>query len=60
MPKVLTIIGMGIAALIFLIFTLDVSVGIPFKKASLTMDIGFMVCSLALAYLSWATYREQL
>jgi hypothetical protein len=59
MPKVLTIIAMVIAGLIFLVFTLDAAIGIPFNKASLVMDIGFIVCAAALGYLSWTTYREQ-
>jgi hypothetical protein len=59
MPKVLTIIAMVIAGLVLLVFTLDVAIGIPFKKASLVMDIGFIVCAAALGYLSWTTYREQ-
>jgi hypothetical protein len=33
--------------------------GIPFSKASLAMDISFVICGLVLAYLSWATLREQ-
>ena len=59
MPKVLTIIGMAVAAILLLVFTLDLAVGIPFKRASKPMDIGFIICALALAYLGWATYREQ-
>jgi uncharacterized membrane protein YwaF len=60
MPKVLTIIAMVIAGLVLLIFALDAAIGVPFKKASLMMDIGFIICALALGYLSWTTYREQL
>jgi hypothetical protein len=29
------------------------------KKASFVMDVVFVVCSAALAYLSWSTLREQ-
>jgi hypothetical protein len=58
MPKALTISGMVVAGLLLVIFLLDVSLGIPFKKASLAMDVGFIICSLALAYLSWSTFRE--
>jgi uncharacterized membrane protein YwaF len=59
MPKVLTIIAMVIAGLVLLIFALDAAIGVPFKKASLLMDVGFIICALALGYLSWTTYREQ-
>ena len=58
MPKALAISGMVVAGLLLLIFILDLAAGIPFKKASAMMDIGFIICSLALAYLSWSTWRE--
>ena len=58
MPKALAISGMVVAVLLSLIFLLDLAAGIPFKKASTMMDIGFLLCSLALGYLSWSTWRE--
>ena len=58
MPKALTISGMVVAVLILLIFALDLALGIPFKSASTMMDVGFIICALALAYLSWSTWRE--
>lgn len=58
MPKALTIAGMAVAGLLLLIFILDLAAGIPFKTASMAMDIGFIICSLALAYLSWSAFRE--
>jgi hypothetical protein len=51
--------GMLIAILILLIFTLDLAVSIPFGRASRAMDIGLIVCGAILLYLSWAAYREQ-
>ena len=61
MPKALTIIGMLVAALLLLIFALDLALGIPFggSSASGTMDIGMIICGAVLFYLSWSTYREQ-
>jgi hypothetical protein len=59
MPKALCIIGTVIAALMFLIFGLDLALGFPFSRVSLVMDIGFVVCSAALGFASWATLREQ-
>jgi len=53
---------MVIAILILVLFLLDLAVPAawaPFKKASWMMDVGFMLCAGGLAYLSWATYREQ-
>ena len=46
-------------AVLLLVFGLDLAVGFPFKSASMTMDISFIVCSLVLGYLSWTTVREQ-
>jgi len=62
MPKALCMTGMVIAILILVLFLLDLAVPAawaPFKKASWMMDVGFMLCAGGLAYLSWATYREQ-
>lgn len=59
MPKILCIIGTVIAALVFLVFASDLAIGIPFRQASKTMDIGFLVFSIVLGYLSWTTLREQ-
>ena len=59
MPKALSISGMVIAVLIFLLFVLDLALGFPFGRASMMMDIVFVLCSLGLGYLSWATFKEQ-
>jgi hypothetical protein len=59
MPKALTISGMTVAALLLLLFGLDLVAGIPFSKASLAMDISFVICAAILGYLSWSTFREQ-
>ena len=58
MGKGMTIGGMVIAVLILILFALDLILGIPFKKASLAMDIAFVVCALGLAFLSWSTLRD--
>ncbi len=66
MPKTLCLIGLVIASLVFLIFLLDLILGLagltnmaPFRTASVLMDIIFMIASGGLAYVSWTTYREQ-
>lgn len=65
MPKVLCLIAMFIAILILILFLSDLILGFvdstfaPFRMASMTMDIVFSVCSAALAYLSWITFKEQ-
>lgn len=58
MPKALTISGMVVAALILLIFLLDLVLGFPFKKASSVLDVGFIIASLLLGFLGWSSYRE--
>ncbi len=59
MPKALTISGMTVAVLIILLFGFDLAFGQPFSKASIAMDIIFLICAAVLAYMSWSTYREQ-
>lgn len=63
MAKVLCILSLIVAVVFLLIFTLDalpfLAEGFIFRKANLTMDIGFAVASAILAYLSWSAFREQ-
>jgi len=58
MPRALAISGMVVAGLLVLMFGLDMAVGFPFGQASLWMDLAILVCSAALGYMSWNTYRE--
>lgn len=58
MAKSLTIMAMAVAILIFLVFALDLAIGYPFRRARITMDIVFIICSLALAYISWNAMRD--
>jgi len=58
MGKGMTITGMVVAVLIFILFALDLAVGIPFNTASPAMDIAFVTCALGLAFLSWSTLRD--
>ncbi len=66
MPKVLCLIGLVVASLVFLIFLLDLLFGLigvdalaPFKLVSVIMDILFILCAAGLAYASWSSYKEQ-
>jgi hypothetical protein len=66
MPKVLCLIGLVISILVFLLFTLDLVLGIsglsamaPFQSVSMITDIMAMLASGALIYASWTTFREQ-
>lgn len=59
MPKFLTILGGIVAAVLLLLFGLDLAIGIPFGKFSKTMDILLILASAMLGYMAWSTYREQ-
>ena len=62
MPKALSIGGMVIAALILLLFALDLVLPrsiAPLARASWLMDIIFVLCAAGLGYLSWITFKEQ-
>lgn len=59
MPKGLSIFGMVIASLIFLLFVLDLAIGFPFSRAAMLMDIIFILCAAGLGWLAWGTFKEQ-
>ena len=60
MPKVLTIAGMVVAALLLIMFGMDLAMGFPFSKAAgWLVDVLFLICAAMLGYMSWSTYREQ-
>lgn len=58
MSKAMTIAGMVVAGLIGLIFAMDLAVGIPFGGVSPVMDIGALISSAILGYLSWDAFRD--
>lgn len=58
MARAMTIAGFIVAALVLVIFGLDLTLRIPFQRASWMMDAGFVVSAIILAYLSWTAYRE--
>jgi len=64
--KGLCIAALTIAVIVFALFLADLLLGLagmnqiaPFKYANMIIDIVFIVCSLALAVMSWFTLREQ-
>jgi hypothetical protein len=60
MPKALCIFGLVVAALMLLIFGLDMVIKMPFSGANpWGLDLPIVLCSLCLGYLSWLTLREQ-
>lgn len=58
MAKVMTFGGMAVAGLTLLIFGLDLALKIPFGRANVLIDIGFVLCAGILGYLSWNVFRE--
>jgi uncharacterized membrane protein len=65
MQKALCIAGLVVAALLLIIFGLDLATslltgsGFPFGGLSYGADIGYVVVSAVLGFLSWTTLREQ-
>jgi hypothetical protein len=59
MPKALCISGLVVAGLVIILFVADMAIGVPFRRASMMMDVSLLVCAALLAVLSWFTLREQ-
>ena len=58
MAKGLTITSIVISVLIVIVFLLDLVVNFPFRGVHRSMDIIFVICGLALAFISWTTLRD--
>jgi len=59
MPKALCMTGIAVAILIILLFAVDLAVALPFKRASIIMDVSLLVSAALLGLISWMTLREQ-
>ena len=59
MPKAFCIAGAVVAILLLLVFGIDLIPGVnfPFGGQNMIIDIGMIVCSAMLGYISWSTYR---
>ena len=58
MEKWLCFGSMGVAGLLFLLFLLDMVIGIPFGGSSIVVDIfGVVVCALVL-FLAYDAFRD--
>ncbi|MFN9369651.1 MAG: hypothetical protein ACK6CT_12955 [Planctomycetia bacterium] len=53
MAKGLAMLGMVMAGLVVVLFAADLAAAVPFGRASVVADVGFIVSSLILAYASW-------
>jgi len=52
--KMLPLTGMVVSGLVGILFLADLAAGFPFRRVSVGLDIGFVIASLILAYLSWS------
>ena len=59
MPKALCMSGLVVSGLVIILFAADLAVGIPFRRASVMMDVALLASASLLALLSWFTLREQ-
>jgi len=59
MPKILSIFGMAVSAVLLVIFGMDLAMKFPFDGQSGAMDIGFLICAAVLGYMSWNSFRDQ-
>ena len=50
--------SLGVAALMTLLFLVDMFAGFPFGGASVTLDVFGVIAGAIIIYLSWDTVRE--
>ena len=58
MSKALCFSGIATAIILLILFTMDLVIGVPFKKADMLMDIVFLISSGGLGLVSWLTLRD--
>lgn len=58
MTKLLPLTGMVVSGLVGILFLADLAAGFPFRRVSIGLDIGFVIASLILAYLSWSVVEK--
>ncbi len=59
MPKALCMSGLVVSGLVIILFAADLAVGIPFRRASVMMDVALLCSAALLGLMSWFTLREQ-
>ena len=52
--KFLPMTGMVVSGLIGILFVADLAVAQPFQRKDIALDVGFLVASLIVGYLSWS------
>ena len=58
MSKTLPLTGMIVSGLIGILFVADLAAGFPFRRVSVGADVGFLLSSLILGYLSWSVLEK--
>lgn len=53
MAKLMPLIGMVVAGLVGILFLADLAAGFPFGRVSPAADVGFVLSSGIVGYLSW-------
>jgi len=56
--KLMPFIGMVVSGLVAILFVADLAAGFPFQRVSMLTDIGFIVSSAILAYMSWTIMEK--
>jgi hypothetical protein len=59
MAKVLCLFALVVSAILFLVFLLDLVLGIPFARVNMMMDIAFVASSAIIGLFSYLTFQEQ-
>ena len=59
MAKVLCLFALVVSSILFLIFFLDLILGIPFARINPMMDIAFVVSSAIVGVFGFLTFQEQ-
>ena len=58
MLKAMPFVGMVVSGLVAIMFLADLAAGFPFRRISIPADIGFIVSSGVLAYMSWSIMEK--
>ena len=58
MSKMMSFIGMIVSGLVGILFIADLAAGFPFQRVSIAADIGFVLSSLILAFMSWSIMEK--
>lgn len=59
LERTFTVLGITVGALLAILFGIDLATALPFYRASLVCDVGFLVSGTLLVYLSLDVLRDQ-